>query len=79
MEVYRSINLKGTKPENMPRASKPRTSNGASTRGISKHKICIETAIDENDNCFFEIVGTGPITTDMVRKSLGTKIGKAKN
>ena len=35
-ETYESINLKGTKPKNMPRASKPRSSKGGSKRGISK-------------------------------------------
>lgn len=74
-EIYRSINLKGTKPIDMPRFSKPRSSKGTSTRGISSHKVCIESAIDENDTMFFEIVGTGPITSDMVKASLGKKIG----
>lgn len=74
-EIYRSINLKGTKPKNMPRFSKHRTSKGTSTRGISNHKVCIESAIDENDTMFFEIVGTGPITCDMVKTSLGPKLG----
>lgn len=74
-EIYRSINLKGTKPKNMPRFSKHRTSKGTSIRGISSHKVCIESAIDENDTAFFEIVGTGPITSDMVKESLAPKLG----
>ncbi len=74
-EIYRAINLKGTKPKNMPRFSKHRTSKGTSTRGISSHKVCIESAVDENDTIFFEIVGTGPITSDMVKASLGQKLG----
>lgn len=77
-EIYKSINLKGTKPKNMPRASKSRKAKGTSTRGISNHKVCIETVVDEHDLAFFEIVGTGPITSDMVKKSLGTKLGKVK-
>ena len=77
-EIYKSINLKGTKPKNMPRASKPRTSNGTATRGISSHKVCIASAIDEKDNCFFEIVGTGPITCAMVEKSLKPKLVNVK-
>ena len=59
-ETYESINLKGTKPKNMPRASKPRSSKDGSKRGISNHQVYI---IDEYDNCFLEIVGTGPITS----------------
>lgn len=74
-EIYRSINLKGTKLIDMPRFSKPRSSKGASTRGINSHKVCIASAIDENDTMFFEIVETGPITSDMVKDSLGKKIG----
>lgn len=77
-EIYKSINLKGTKPDKMPRFSKQRISKGTSIRGISSHKVCIESAIDENDNMFLEIVGTGPITSDMVKKSLGSKLGKVK-
>ena len=61
-EHYMSINLKGTKPQNMPRASKPRQSHGGSKRGISNHQVCIASAIDEFDNIYFKIVGTGPIT-----------------
>lgn len=77
-EFYRSINLKGTKPDKMPRASKPRTSNGTSTRGINRHKVCIASAIDGNDNMFIEIIGKGPITSEMVEKSLTPKINDVK-
>lgn len=75
-ETYESINLKGTKPENMPRASKPRSSKGGSKRGISNHQVCIASAIDEYDNCFLEIVGTGPITSEQVKKVFKDKIEK---
>lgn len=77
-EIYKSIDLKGTKPYKMPRFSKQRTSRGTSIRGINRHKVCIESAIDSNDNMFFEIVGTGPITSDMVKNSLGLKLGEVK-
>lgn len=62
-ETYESINLKGTTHENMPRFSKSRSSKGGSKRGISNHQVCIASAIDEYDNCFLEIAGTGPITS----------------
>ena len=65
-EVYKSINLKGTKLEKMPRKSKKRSSKGGSKRGISNHQVCIASAIDEIDNFFMEIVGTGPITSEQV-------------
>lgn len=77
-EIYKSINLKGTKKNKMPRYSKPRTSKGTTARGISSHRVCIESAIDEFDNMFLEIVGTGPITSDMVKKSLGEKLDNVK-
>lgn len=77
-EIYKVINLKGTKPKDMPRFSKHRTSNGTTTRDISKHKVCVATAIDENDNMFLEIVGTGPITSEMIKKSLVPKLADIK-
>lgn len=73
-ETYESINLKGTKKDKMPRFSKPRSSNGGSKRGISNHQVCIASAIDQYDNCFLEVVGTGPITSDEVEKTFINKI-----
>lgn len=73
-EYYLSINLKGTKKDKMTRSSKPRKTTGNRMRGINKHKVCVETAIDGNDNTFLEIVGTGPITSEMIRKSLVPKV-----
>ena len=75
-ETYKSINLKGTKPENMPRYSKPRSSKGGSKRGISNHQVCIASAIDEQDNFFLEIVCTGPITSDQVKDAFKEKADK---
>ena len=72
-ETYKSINLKGTKPKNMPRASKHRSSKGGSKRGISNHQVCIASAIDEYDNFFLEIVGTGPITSEQIIDVFQTK------
>lgn len=77
-EIYKVINLKGTKTKDMPRFSKSRASKGTSMRGINSHKVCIASAVDEFDHMFLEIVGTGPITSEMVKKSLGTKLGKVK-
>ena len=73
-EKYESINLKGTKKVNMPRASKPRKSQGGSKRGISNHQVCIASAIDEFDNIYLEIVGNGPITTKMVEEAFKDRI-----
>lgn len=60
--TYVSINLKGTKPKNMPRYSKKRTSSSYS--GISHHKVCIVSAIDEYDNCVLKIAGLGKETVE---------------
>ncbi len=64
--TFVSINLKGTKPKNMPRISKKRSSSAY--RGISHHKVCIMSAVDDNDNMFFEIVGLGSETNKMLEK-----------
>ena len=78
-EKYFSINLKGTKTKNMPRYSKKRTSTSSPYRGISHHKVCVVSSIDENDNLLLKIVGLGRCTTDMLNQSLGKKINKAKS
>ncbi|MCI6266088.1 MAG: IS1595 family transposase [Bacilli bacterium] len=73
-EKYFSINLKGTKPENMPRYSKKRTSTNSPYKGISHHKICVVTAIDEVDNIVMNIGGLGRGTTKMLEEQLGDKV-----
>lgn len=55
---YLSINLKGTKPYNMPRYSKKRGGQSA-FRGISHHKISVVCAADENDYMIMNITGLG--------------------
>lgn len=78
-EKYFSINLKGTRPENMPRYSKKRTSTTSQYREISHHKICVVSSIDDNDNLLLKIVGLGRCTTDMLKNSLGKKLDNAKS
>ena len=78
-EKYFSINLKGTKPSNMPRYSKKRTSTTSPYRGISHHKICVVSSIDENDNLLLQITGLGRCTTQMLENSLGNKLKDAKS
>ena len=60
---YFKINLKGTKPHNMPRISKKRGGTSAYS-GVSHHKICVVTAIDENDHMIMNIAGLGQETAD---------------
>lgn len=65
--TYTSINLKGTKPKNMPRLSKRRgkgryrqsSFHGNALPGTSHHKVCIVAAIDEHDNMLFKVGGLG--------------------
>lgn len=59
-----------TKKGNMPRYSK-KTSKGKGIKGISYHKVCVVSSIDENDNLLLKIVGLGRYTTDMLKNSLG--------
>lgn len=73
--TFTPINLKGTKPKNMPRISKQRSSSAY--RGISHHKVCIMSAVDDNDNMFFEIVGLGSETNKML-ESIECKIKDCK-
>ena len=59
----------------MPRFSKPRSSNnGNSKRDINDHQVCIASVIDEYDNFFLEIVGTGPITSLEVEKAFYNRL-----
>lgn len=76
-EKYFSINLKGTKPKNMPRYSKKRTSTSSPYRGISHHKVCVVSTIDENDSLLLRIVGLGRCTTKMLEDSIGPKLHNA--
>ena len=53
---------KNGKTKNMLRYSKKRTSTKSSYRGISHHKICTVSSIDEDDNLILEIAGLGRCT-----------------
>ena len=78
-EKYFSINLKGTKTKNMPRCSKKRTSTKSPYRGISHHKVCAVSTIDEDNNLILKIVGLGRCTTDMLEDALGNKVSETNN
>lgn len=64
---YFKINLKGTKPENMPRMIKKR-GNKSSYSGISHHKVCVACAIDENDQTIMRILGLGSESCSKYKK-----------
>lgn len=57
--LYFSINMKGTKPNRMPRTSKKR-GTGSTKRGISNELVGVFTAIDAMDRTLIEIAGVGP-------------------
>lgn len=67
--MYLPINLKGTRPHNMPRYSKKR-GGGSEFRGISHHKVCILSAVDESDHMFFKVCGLGSETKEMTATCL---------
>ena len=67
--LYTSNNLKGTKPNKMPRYSKIRGGQSA-FRGISHHKVCIISAVDEYDDMIFEIIGLGVETKEKVNETI---------
>ena len=71
--TYTKINLKGTRPKNMPRISKPRGKHktsviGKNLTGTSHHKVCIVSAIDEHDNILLKIAGLGPESEEMLNR-----------
>ncbi|WP_296876810.1 IS1 family transposase, partial [Thomasclavelia sp.] len=55
---YLKINLKGTKPQNMPRYSKKR-GNSSAYWGISHHKVSVICAVDSQDHMIMNITGLG--------------------
>jgi len=71
-EKYFKINLKGTKPNKMPRISKKRTSSG--TVGISKHDICVLSIVDDKDNLLFKIGGLSRVSNKMLEDNLTGRI-----
>ena len=68
-----SINLKGTKHNNMPRFLKKRTSSFSPYREINHHKICVVSSIYEKNNLLLRITVLGRCTTEMLESSLGKK------
>lgn len=71
-EKFFKINLKGTKPKNMPRTSKKRASSGSA--GISNHLVCVLSLKDEEDNLVLKIGGLSRVSNQMLDEQLTTKI-----
>lgn len=59
----------------MPRISKHRGKHKSiyskDLRGISGHKICLVTAVDENDNMLFKIGGLGAESQEILEQFTG--------
>ena len=53
--------------------SQKRTSTKSSYRGISYHKVCTISFIDD-DNLVLQIVDLGRCTTEMLENALGNKV-----
>ena len=73
-EIYKSINLKGTRPENTPRLSKKRKSSRLG--GVSHHKVCVVTFKDCWDKIRMRIAGLGPASTKMIEDTMGNYIAE---
>lgn len=74
-----SINLKGSSSNKMSKFSKKRTSTFSLYIGISHHKVCVVSSIDEKDNLLLKITGLGRGTTEMLENSLVKKLKNAKS
>ena len=59
--------------------SKKKTSTSSPYKGISHHKICVVSSIDEKDNLILKITVLGRCTTEMLENSLGKKLNDAKS
>lgn len=69
-ETYLKINLKGTKPKDMPRPSYTSKRNAVCHREL----VCIQTIIDNNKRCLFNINGVARSNNDSLNSFLTTLI-----
>lgn len=77
-EYYLSVNLKGTRPNNMPRISKKRKRNGTGHQGMNKHTVCVVSGVDGNDNIIFKVAGAGNVTSKMIEDNIANKVVNSK-
>lgn len=71
-ETFYPINLKGTKPKDMPRESKKRGTPVTN----SNEMICIPTAIDSSKNLVMKAIGTNSISYKRLESVLGYRISE---
>ena len=77
-EYYLSVNLKGTKKQNMPRISKKRKRHGTGKQGMNRHIVCVVSGVDENDNIIFKVAGSGNVTSKMIEDNIANKVVNSK-
>ena len=75
-EVFFAYSYKGTKPANMPRPSRKRGKQ-VKKRGISNEQVCVATALDRQRNLIIELLCTGRMTSDELKKLYNNRIGEA--
>ena len=66
-EVFFAYSYKGTKPANMPRASR-RRGKQVKKRGISNEQVCVATALDRQGNLIIELLCTGRMTSEELKR-----------
>ncbi|MDB1956416.1 IS1595 family transposase [Clostridium tertium] len=74
-EVFFPYSYKGTKPANMPRPSRKRGKQ-VKKRGISNEQVCVATAIDRQGNLIIELLCTGRMTSEELKRLYGNRIGE---
>ena len=74
-EVFFAYSYKGTKPANMPRPSRKRGKQ-VKKRGISNEQVCVATALDRQRNLIIELLCTGRMTSDELKKLYNNRIGE---
>ena len=70
-----AYSYKGTKPANMPRPSRKRGKQ-VKKRGISNEQVCVATALDRQRNLIIELLCTGRMTSDELKKLYNNRIGE---
>lgn len=66
-EVFFDYSYKGTKPTNMPRLSRKRGKQ-VKKRGISNEQVCVATALYSQGNLIIELLFTGRIISNELKK-----------
>ena len=72
-EVFFAYSYKGTKPVNMPRQSRKRGKQ-VKKRGISNEQVCVATALDRHKNLIIELLCTGRMTSDELKRLYDNRI-----